>query len=197
MIPNGRLAVTLRLSREGCVFTFATGAALGILGPMVATIRLSVPGALRYRPIAVRAVAEAARLVSGSAPRDAKNPTVDPLALDIRHPFDTAVVSAFMEIFNNIAIHAYQRKGTGTIEIEITPSMDAIVIEVKDDGRPFDIDNVAPLATELDEESLPEGGMGIHIAKTMLDEMTYEPGPPNLWRLCKRLPVTQVAVGRS
>ena len=30
--------------------------------------------------------------------------------------------------------------------------------------------------------------MGIHIAKTMLDEMTYEPGPPNLWRLCKRLP---------
>ena len=29
--------------------------------------------------------------------------------------------------------------------------------------------------------------MGIHIAKTMLDEVTYEPGPPNLWRLCKRL----------
>ena len=43
---------------------------------MVATIRLSVPGTLRYRPIAVRAVAEAARLVSGSAPRDPKNPTI-------------------------------------------------------------------------------------------------------------------------
>jgi len=164
---------------------------------MVATIRLSVPGALRYRPIAVRVVAEAARLVSGSSPRDPKNPTIDPLAHDIRHPFDTAVVSAFMEIFNNIAIHAYQRKGAGTIEIEITPSLDAIVIEVKDDGRPFDIDNVVPLSTDLDEEALPEGGMGIHIAKTMLDEMTYEPGPPNIWRLCKRLPATQVAVGRS
>jgi anti-sigma regulatory factor (Ser/Thr protein kinase) len=164
---------------------------------MVATIRLSVPGALRYRPIAVRVVAEAARLVSGSSPRDPKNPTIDPLAHDIRHPFDTAVVSAFMEIFNNIAIHAYQRKGTGTIQIEITPSLDAIVIVVKDDGRPFDIDNVVPLSTELDEDSLPEGGMGIHIAKTMLDEMTYEPGPPNVWRLCKRLPATQVAVGRS
>jgi anti-sigma regulatory factor (Ser/Thr protein kinase) len=165
---------------------------------MVATIRLSVPGALRYRAIAVRAVAEAARLVSGSSPRDPDNPAVDPLALDIRHPFDTAVVSAFMEIFNNIAIHAYQRKdGDGTIEIEITPSRDAIVIEVKDDGRPFDLERVAPLAAELDDASLPEGGMGIHIAKTMLDEMTYEPGPPNLWRLCKRLPATQVAVGRS
>jgi len=164
---------------------------------MVATIRLSVPGTLRYRPIAVRVVAEAARLVSGSSPRDPKNPTVDPLAHDVRHPFDTAVVSAFMEIFNNVAIHAYQRKGGGIIEIEITPSKDAIVIEVKDDGRPFDIDEVAPLPAELDDESLPEGGMGIHIAKTMLDEMTYEPGPPNHWRLCKRLHATQVASGRS
>jgi len=166
---------------------------------MVATIRLSVPGTLRYRPIAVRAVAEAARLVSGSTQRDPKNPSIDPMAHDIRHPFDTAVVSAFMEIFNNVVIHAYQRNGGGMIEIEIeiTPSKDAIVIEVKDDGRPFDIHNVVSLPDELDEESLPEGGMGIHIAKTMLDEMTYEPGPPNMWRLCKRLPATQVAVGRS
>jgi anti-sigma regulatory factor (Ser/Thr protein kinase) len=164
---------------------------------MVAPIRLSVPGTLRYRPIAVRAVAEAARLVSGSTPRDPKNPTLDPLNLDVRHPFDTAVVSAFMEIFNNIVIHAYQRRGGGTIEIEIGLSSDAIVIEVRDDGRPFDLDNVAQLPDELDEDSLPEGGMGIHIAKTMLDEMTYEPGPPNTWRLCKRVSATQVAVGRS
>lgn len=164
---------------------------------MVATIRLSVPGTLRYRPIAVRTVAEAARLVSGSPPRDPKSPSFDPLAHDVRHPFDTAVVSAFMEIFNNIAIHAYQRKGGGRIEIAIALSKDSIVIDVKDDGRPFDIDGVAELPAELDDDSLPEGGMGIHIAKTMLDEMTYEPGPPNQWRLCKRLQATQVAVGRS
>lgn len=164
---------------------------------MVATIRLSVPGTLRYRPIAVRTIAEAARLVSGAAQRDSKAPTIDPMIHDVRHPFDTAVVSAFMEIFNNIAIHAYQRKGGGMIEIEIVLSKDAIVIEVKDDGRPFDIDEVAELPTELDDDSLPEGGMGIHIAKTMLDEMTYEPGPPNQWRLCKRLQATKVAVGRS
>jgi anti-sigma regulatory factor (Ser/Thr protein kinase) len=166
---------------------------------MVATIRLSVPGTLRYRPIAVRAVAEAARLVSGSVPRDGKSPIIDldPLSHDVRHPFDTAVVSAFMEIFNNIAIHAYQRKGGGRIEMEIALSKDSLVIEVRDEGRPFDIDDVAELPEELDDDSLPEGGMGIHIAKTMLDEMTYEPGPPNLWRLCKRLHATQVAVGRS
>ncbi|HEY6173479.1 MAG TPA: ATP-binding protein [Kofleriaceae bacterium] len=164
---------------------------------MVAPIRLSVPGTLRYRPIAVRAVAEAARLVSCSTLPDSRDPKIDPLTLDVRHPFDTAVVSAFMEIFNNVAIHAYQRRGGGTIDLEITPSADGIIIEVKDSGRPFDLDNVVPLPTELDENALPEGGMGIHIAKTMLDDMTYEPGPPNLWRLYKRLPPAQVAVGRS
>ncbi|HEX3866076.1 MAG TPA: hypothetical protein VHV78_04955, partial [Gemmatimonadaceae bacterium] len=77
---------------------------------MAATpIRLVVPGTLSYREVAVRVVAEAARLVSGSAQR---NPD-DPLSHDVRDPFDTAVVSAFMEIFNNVAIHAYQRKGGG------------------------------------------------------------------------------------
>jgi anti-sigma regulatory factor (Ser/Thr protein kinase) len=161
---------------------------------MAAPIRLTVPGTLRYRGIAVRLVAEAARLVSSSAQRD----PMDPLDIDVRDPFDLAVVSAFSEIFNNVAIHAYQRKGGGFIELSITPNDRELIIEVRDTGRPFDIDEVAPLPTDLDEASLPEGGMGIHIAKTMLDEMTYEPGPPNLWRLCKRLPAARAASsGRS
>jgi len=158
---------------------------------MVAPIRLTVPGTLHYRPLAVRVVAEAARLVSGSAQRDPE----DPLSHDVRDPFDTAVVSAFMEIYNNVAIHAYRHVGVGNIEISLTPSADELIIEIKDTGKPFDIAAVAPLPTELDPEALPEGGMGIHIAKTMLDEMTYEPGPPNLWRLCKRLPKTRAAMG--
>ena len=161
---------------------------------MAAPIRLTVPGTLRYRGLAVRAVAEAARIVSRSSNRF---PT-EPLANDVRDPFDTAVVSAFAEIFNNVAIHAYQRKGGGAIEIAITPTDGELVIEVKDHGRPFDIDAVAPVPDELDEESLPEGGMGIHIAKTMLDEMTYEPGPPNVWRLCKRLATSrEILAGRT
>jgi anti-sigma regulatory factor (Ser/Thr protein kinase) len=159
------------------------------------TIRLTVPGTLRYRAIAVRVVAEAARLVSGSATRDPK----DLLDNDVRDPFDTAVVSAFMEIFNNVAIHAYQREDAGPIQIAITPSDTELLIEIEDNGHSFDIEGVAPLPSELDPEALPEGGMGIHIAKTMLDEVTYEPGPPNLWRLLKRLPANQVAreAGRS
>ena len=151
---------------------------------MVVPIRLTVPGTLRYRAVAVRVVAEAARLVSSSSRIDPN----DPIAFDVQDPFDTAVVSAFMEIFNNVAIHAYQRRGGGVIELAITPSDRELLIELKDHGKTFDIDGVEPLPEDMDDASLPEGGMGIHIAKTMLDEVTYEPGPPNLWRLVKRMP---------
>jgi anti-sigma regulatory factor (Ser/Thr protein kinase) len=160
-------------------------------GEMAPPIRLTVPGTLHYRAVAVRVVAEAARLVSCSGVADPN----DPLAADVRDPFDTAVVSAFSEIFNNVAIHAYHRKGGGVIEIAITPGERELIIEVKDHGSPSDLEEVAPLPSELDDEHLPEGGMGIHIAKTMLDEMTYEPGPPNLWRLCKRLPTAPRVTG--
>ena len=156
---------------------------------MVAPIRLTVPGTLRYRALAVRVVAEAARLVSGSDRRD----PMDMLSNDVRDPFDTAVVSAFSEIFNNVAIHAYQRNEGGIIELAITPGDGEILIELKDHGKTFDIDGVEPIPEHLDEASLPEGGMGIHIAKTMLDEVVYEPGPPNLWRLIKRLPEKLIA----
>jgi hypothetical protein len=160
---------------------------------MAPTIRLTVPGTLRYRGIAVRVVAEAARLVSNSSRRDPEDTLTD----DVRDPFDTAVISAFMEIYNNIAIHAYKRKG-GVIELSITPTDRELVIEISDHGDRFSLEGVAPLPN-VDEDNLPEGGMGIHIAKTMLDEMTYEPGPPNQWRLCKRLPnqVARSGSGRS
>jgi hypothetical protein len=165
---------------------------------MAPPIKLSVPGTLRYRPVAVRVVAEAARLVSGALTKQALEDEANADSIDVRDPFDTAVVSAFMEIFNNVAIHAYKRKDAGTIEIVITPSERELVIEIKDQGAPFDLEGVAALPSELDENSLPEGGMGIHIAKTMLDEMTYEPGPPNLWRLRKRLPALRATgSGRS
>jgi serine/threonine-protein kinase RsbW len=149
-------------------------------------IRLIVPGTLAFRAVAVRVVAEACRLVS--------SPTADGVgsaaigdSYDLQHPFDAAYVSAFAEIFNNIAIHAYARQGGGEIEVAITfdhpTTPTRMTVEIRDQGSPFDIDKVE----SPDLDSLPEGGMGIHIARALLDEIEYEPGPPNLWRLVKRL----------
>jgi serine/threonine-protein kinase RsbW len=140
-------------------------------------IRFSSPCSLRHRGLAVRLVAEACRLARHDADGDEKS-----LAFDLHHPFDAEVVSAFAEIYNNIVLHAYGRRDGETVEISIHIVDGAMTVEIRDTGIAFDLTTVP--APDLD--SLPEGGMGLHIARAMLDEVVYEPGPPNLWRLTKR-----------
>ncbi len=146
------------------------------------SIRLTVPGTLAYRSVAVRVVAEACRLVSAPGCEDMKAGA----GYDLSHPFDAAFVSAFAEIFNNIAIHAYERRGGGDVELAITVAAGpdaSLTVEAKDSGKSFELAGVE--GPDLD--ALPEGGMGIHIARAMLDEVSYQAGPPNQWRLVKRL----------
>jgi anti-sigma regulatory factor (Ser/Thr protein kinase) len=158
-----------------------------------ATIRLVVPGQLQYRNVAVRVVFETCRLVSGGAIGPAGGSAAADTAqtIDLTNRFDAEFVSAFSEIFNNIAIHAYQRRGGGDIEITLTPSVSGLAVEIRDHGVSFDIETVPP--PEL--ESLPEGGMGIHIARALVDDVQYVPGrsggSPNIWRLTKYVSAAQ------
>jgi serine/threonine-protein kinase RsbW len=141
-------------------------------------IRLIAPCDLRHRALAVRLVAEACRLARGDIARgDDQSPTYD-----LRDPFDAELVSAFGEIYNNIVLHAYGRRDGETVEIAIQVGVGTLTVEIRDTGVAFDMSTVP----EPDLDSLPEGGMGLHIARAMLDEVAYEPGPPNLWRLTKR-----------
>lgn len=146
--------------------------------PSSRTIRLTVPGELRFRDVAVRTVAAACRLV-GAARAAADAPTGG--TLDLTDHWDAEVVSAFSEVFNNIVMHAYGTASSGEITIEMTPGRDHLAIVLSDQGSTFDL--AAVPAPELD--ALPEGGMGIHIAQACLDELAYTPGPPNVWRLTK------------
>jgi serine/threonine-protein kinase RsbW len=148
-------------------------------------IRLTMPADLRYRDVAVRAVAEACRLVSrsryahGSHPQSPSASTTQ--TLDLSDRFAAEVVSAVSEIFNNVAIHGYGGEGSGDVTLEMRIRGDRLVILISDQGSAFDPSQV-PLP-ELD--ALPEGGMGIHIARACMDELDYTPGPPNVWRLTK------------
>jgi serine/threonine-protein kinase RsbW len=149
-------------------------------------IRLTMPADLRYRDVAVRAVAEACRLVSRSRYAYGSHPQVHHSAsttqtLDLSDRFAAEVVSAVSEIFNNIAIHGYGGEGSGDVTLEMRIRGDRLVIVISDQGSAFDPSQV-PLP-ELD--ALPEGGMGIHIAKACMDELDYTPGPPNVWRMTK------------
>ena len=135
-------------------------------------IRLHLPAALRYRDLAIRAVAAACKLVgSDGGGRD-------------RSVFDDEVISAFGEAFNNAALHCYKTQA-GTLEIDIDVSPDAITIELRDRGAGFDLDNVP----EPDLDSLPESGLGIFSMRSMMDEVHYRLGDgeePNVLTLRKR-----------
>lgn len=151
------------------------------------TVALTIPGLLEFRDMAMRVVMESCRLV-GQAGDQAKNKSQgngERHDLSEKYSFTDqltlAFSSAFSEIFNNIVLHAYGGSGRGSIQCEIIIAPDHLAVVLTDSGQSFDIDAVPAL-----DDPLPMGGMGIHIARTMLDELHYEPGPPsNRWRLVK------------
>lgn len=138
-------------------------------------IRLSVPGTLEYRDVAMRVVSAATKLV---------------LPGRRGTQFDAQVVSAFGEAFNNIAIHGYAETSgevTPEIEIEIELEPERVLLRIFDHGRSFD-----PLEVpdpELDD--LPERGMGLFIIRSFVDTVVYTPGTPNVLELSKRCVVSE------
>jgi serine/threonine-protein kinase RsbW len=131
-------------------------------------ILLRVPGTLEYRNLALRAVSEACRLAQHDEWEGAS--------------LEAQTVSALGEAFNNIAIHGYAGRPPGDVVVEISWTRDEIVMQISDDGHSFD-----PELVELpDLDALPEGGMGLFIIRSFMDEVDYQAGPPNVLRLVKR-----------
>jgi serine/threonine-protein kinase RsbW len=134
-------------------------------------IRLRVPGALKYRDLAVRAVAAACKLVGNED--------------GLRHKteFTDQVVSAFGEAFNNAAIHSYRGRPVGDVDIEIQVAAEAITIRIIDFGNSYDLSSVP----EPDLDSLPESGLGLFIIRSFMDEVEYQAGAPNVLSMTKRV----------
>jgi anti-sigma regulatory factor (Ser/Thr protein kinase) len=80
---------------------------------------------------------------------------------------------ALDEVLSNIIKYGYSDKDTHEISVRLTVEGDAIVGEVEDDGRPFD-----PLTTPDPDLAVPlrsraVGGVGIHIARHLMSEVSY------------------------
>ena len=152
-----------------------------------APIKLIVPAELIFRDLALHTVAAACRLVGPVTT------STDLSRLDLHRPFDAEMVSAFSELFNNIVLHGHPDGLEGLIEVSMWPSEEELVIELRESGQPFDIDAVPK--PKLD--TLPEGGMGIHIAKSYLDTLNYISGSPNIWQLTKILKLAPFATSAT
>lgn len=81
-----------------------------------------------------------------------------------------------VEAANNAIRHSYGLRGDATVEVSLSLAAGRLEIVVGDQGTPmpgglprepfgFDPDDIA---------SLPEGGMGLYIIRTVMDELRYE-----------------------
>ncbi len=135
-------------------------------------IKLQLKGELGHRNVAVRMVSGACKLMFRHAPATPEE----------MEAFQDEIVSAFGEAFNNIALHAYKHRGAMPIRIEIAVGEDDLTIRLEDNGDSYDPTQVAQ--PHLDE--LPESGLGLFIIRSFVDQVQYQPGPPNVLELIKR-----------
>jgi serine/threonine-protein kinase RsbW len=97
---------------------------------------------------------------------------------------------AVHEICTNIVEHAYGEKPGGRIsagaKVERTGLLGKrrLVVELQDWGDSF----VRPPADEIDLDTPHEGGYGLYLAQTLMDEVRYErQALGNRWQLSKRV----------
>lgn len=82
------------------------------------------------------------------------------------------VALAVSEAVSNIVRHAYEGRTDGRIEATLTVDNTALTLRLRDYGRKFDPD--AYQTPDLDTPT--EGGYGIFLMRTVMDEVQYETG---------------------
>ena len=95
----------------------------------------------------------------------------------------SALLVAVGEICNNVIKHAYHGEAGRPIAIALQGSPDRLVIDVEDEGTPYDPHGYTP----PDLDAIPEHGMGLFLVRKTVDELTFDTARPRgtRWRLVK------------
>lgn len=80
---------------------------------------------------------------------------------------------AIEEALVNVISYAYPAGETGEIELSMLKIDGSIVIEISDRGIAFDPTQVADVDISASAEERGIGGLGIHLLKNLMDEVTY------------------------
>jgi sigma-B regulation protein RsbU (phosphoserine phosphatase) len=108
-----------------------------------------------------------------------------------------AVNVALEEILTNIISYGYTDDKEHDILIRLSCNEGAVIAEVEDDGRPFNPLEVAEPDTSKPLEDRSVGGLGIHLARKLMDGLAYRrQAGKNLLVLKKRIPAVSSPEGR-
>jgi len=78
------------------------------------------------------------------------------------------------ELFTNIVSYGYMDHAQHLIKITISHDRGTLVMVVEDDGVPFDPVEASSQDLECPLEKRKTGGVGIHLIKTLVDEVGYQ-----------------------
>jgi len=92
------------------------------------------------------------------------------------------------EAVSNAINHGYDAGVRGEIAVRLRRGPDRVEVEVEDDGLPFDPLQVPPPDLTLPLERRPIGGLGVHLIKNLMDEVSYvHQHGRNILKMAKRL----------
>jgi serine/threonine-protein kinase RsbW len=78
------------------------------------------------------------------------------------------------ELFTNIISYGFEDESEHQIKFTLAKAEETLVVQVEDDGMPFNpLDATEPGASR-DLDSLNIGGLGIHLVKKMMDDIDYQ-----------------------
>ncbi len=77
------------------------------------------------------------------------------------------------ELFTNIISYGFEDESEHQIKFSLAKAEETLVVEIEDDGIPFNpLDANGPgVARDLD--SIDIGGLGIHLVRNMMDKVSY------------------------
>jgi len=78
------------------------------------------------------------------------------------------------EVLSNVIAHAFPDDGEHDVEVRLEMVGRRLVVRVSDDGIPFDPLTVAPPDLNAPLAQRQIGGLGIHLVRSLFDEVTYE-----------------------
>ena len=91
--------------------------------------------------------------------------------LNIRPPIGRHVQLAVDEACTNVIHYAYE--GTGIIRITVELASGELIVTVDDQGKPFNPLEVPPPDLDSGAEDRPIGGLGIHLIKNLMNQVSY------------------------
>jgi serine/threonine-protein kinase RsbW len=98
------------------------------------------------------------------------------------------LIQAVDETVTNVIVHGHAGR-PGWIEVSVAVEDDRLVVTIEDDATPFDPTEVPEPDLSVPPERRSPGGMGVHLARLCVDEMTHRtrPGGGNILTLVSPL----------